>query len=238
MIRMHLPDTAVCLQCGYSLRGLTEARCPECGGPFDPANPLSWQDPSVLSPMQRRLAAYRLPPPRWEIALACVLTILTWVAVYLLADMARMSELLAPVICIALVILLFRPVMYVLTGDVLPPYVITVCRRDGAQRQRYWWAQPLCALLMVLSLTAGHFIFPSRSPARLHLSRSAMQRKAEAVLTAGRVENQFQWVGLIRFRRIAALVDGQVKFEYAPGEAIMYDPEGVSGRGTWYFKSW
>lgn len=25
-----------CLQCGYFLRGLTEARCPECGTPFDP----------------------------------------------------------------------------------------------------------------------------------------------------------------------------------------------------------
>lgn len=27
---------ASCLRCGYSLRGLTENRCPECGTPFDP----------------------------------------------------------------------------------------------------------------------------------------------------------------------------------------------------------
>ncbi len=27
---------AHCLHCGYSLRGLTENRCPECGNPFDP----------------------------------------------------------------------------------------------------------------------------------------------------------------------------------------------------------
>ncbi len=28
-----------CVQCGYSLRGLTEPRCPECGMAFDtPAN--------------------------------------------------------------------------------------------------------------------------------------------------------------------------------------------------------
>ncbi|HRR87077.1 MAG TPA: hypothetical protein P5316_18865, partial [Phycisphaerae bacterium] len=26
---------ASCLHCGYSLRGLTENRCPECGAPFD-----------------------------------------------------------------------------------------------------------------------------------------------------------------------------------------------------------
>lgn len=29
---------AHCLQCGYSLRGLPENRCPECGTPFDPAD--------------------------------------------------------------------------------------------------------------------------------------------------------------------------------------------------------
>lgn len=25
-----------CRRCGYNLKGLTEARCPECGQPFDP----------------------------------------------------------------------------------------------------------------------------------------------------------------------------------------------------------
>jgi len=29
----HIP---VCLWCAYDLRGQTEARCPECGRPFDP----------------------------------------------------------------------------------------------------------------------------------------------------------------------------------------------------------
>ncbi len=33
--RQH-PDTDLqCLNCGYSLRGLTTLRCPECGGAFD-----------------------------------------------------------------------------------------------------------------------------------------------------------------------------------------------------------
>lgn len=27
-----------CLECGYSLHGLPECRCPECGQPFDPAD--------------------------------------------------------------------------------------------------------------------------------------------------------------------------------------------------------
>jgi hypothetical protein len=32
----------ICLHCGYDLRGLTEARCPECGNPFEPEI-LTWQ---------------------------------------------------------------------------------------------------------------------------------------------------------------------------------------------------
>ena len=29
-------DLTRCRECGYLLRGLVEARCPECGTPFDP----------------------------------------------------------------------------------------------------------------------------------------------------------------------------------------------------------
>lgn len=38
-----LPDSAVCLKCGYLLRGLTEPRCPECGRAFDPRNPSTFR---------------------------------------------------------------------------------------------------------------------------------------------------------------------------------------------------
>jgi hypothetical protein len=30
------PDYPTCAECGYNLTGLVEARCPECGKPFDP----------------------------------------------------------------------------------------------------------------------------------------------------------------------------------------------------------
>jgi predicted amidophosphoribosyltransferase len=32
-----LQADCACRMCGYSLRGLTQPRCPECGEPFDPA---------------------------------------------------------------------------------------------------------------------------------------------------------------------------------------------------------
>ncbi len=30
------PEHPACAECGYNLTGLVEARCPECGKPFDP----------------------------------------------------------------------------------------------------------------------------------------------------------------------------------------------------------
>jgi hypothetical protein len=36
---MTSPETMRCLGCGYDLHGLPENRCPECGLPFDPADP-------------------------------------------------------------------------------------------------------------------------------------------------------------------------------------------------------
>lgn len=36
---VSMPDYARCLGCDYPLRGLSEPRCPECGRPFDPADP-------------------------------------------------------------------------------------------------------------------------------------------------------------------------------------------------------
>ena len=31
-----MPEGALCLDCGYRLRGLAEPRCPECGRVFTP----------------------------------------------------------------------------------------------------------------------------------------------------------------------------------------------------------
>jgi hypothetical protein len=46
---LSLPESATCLNCGYSLRGLTEPRCPECGVPFRPESPSTfrWGPPSA-----------------------------------------------------------------------------------------------------------------------------------------------------------------------------------------------
>lgn len=45
-----LPDSAVCLDCGYLLRGLRDPICPECGRPFDPGDPTTFN----LKPLPRQ----------------------------------------------------------------------------------------------------------------------------------------------------------------------------------------
>ena len=60
-------DTAFCLGCGYFLRNLPTQTCPECGRPFDPADPRTMSLGHPLRPWQRWL----LRPIGWPmIALA------------------------------------------------------------------------------------------------------------------------------------------------------------------------
>jgi hypothetical protein len=60
-------DNAFCLACGYPLRALPTSRCPECGRPFDPADPRTMSLGQPLRPWQRWL----LRPTGWPtIALA------------------------------------------------------------------------------------------------------------------------------------------------------------------------
>lgn len=50
----ELPITACCLKCGYLLRGLPEAICPECGQSFDPADPRTY----TITQQRRRLGIW------------------------------------------------------------------------------------------------------------------------------------------------------------------------------------
>jgi hypothetical protein len=44
----QVPELARCRQCGYSLRGLTVNRCPECGVGFEPSDPGTMVFPRAL----------------------------------------------------------------------------------------------------------------------------------------------------------------------------------------------
>jgi hypothetical protein len=54
-----------CWECGYALRGLASRRCPECGRPFDPADPTTMNTGQVVGPVTRWL----MSPPGWPMYL-------------------------------------------------------------------------------------------------------------------------------------------------------------------------
>jgi len=58
---LPIPEGAECRGCGYALRGLTVARCPECGQAFDPAERGTMRLGVELS----RLGRACLAPPGW-----------------------------------------------------------------------------------------------------------------------------------------------------------------------------
>ncbi len=71
---VSVPDTAQCLHCGYALRGLPEAVCPECGQAFDPERPETYYDPT------RRGAPKPLRPPSLiGVATLCALALVVLV---------------------------------------------------------------------------------------------------------------------------------------------------------------
>jgi hypothetical protein len=57
----ELAADAVCLDCNYSLRGLVEHRCPECGRPFDPGDATTFSPGLPIS----RFMRYWLAPGGW-----------------------------------------------------------------------------------------------------------------------------------------------------------------------------
>jgi hypothetical protein len=67
----QVPDSATCLGCGYSLRGLPEAVCPECGRGFDPEDPTTFRRVPARPwwPFQANA------PPRWQVVVLPALTV-------------------------------------------------------------------------------------------------------------------------------------------------------------------
>lgn len=55
-------EAAVCLGCGYALRGLTRAVCPECGRVFDPTDASTYREAGGLGGWRR----WARRPPLWH----------------------------------------------------------------------------------------------------------------------------------------------------------------------------
>jgi hypothetical protein len=70
-VTVAVPDTARCLHCGYALRGLPEAVCPECGNAFDPERPETFKDPDG-PPRRRARGIPRAPTHVYLVVIASI----------------------------------------------------------------------------------------------------------------------------------------------------------------------
>lgn len=248
--RKQLPDTAICLQCGYSLRGLVETRCPECGRAFDP------NDSTTFGPAARAkwLQAWAGPPPRWHIYGIVVFTLL------LLLEISRPGWLKTPpgasFSLLSFVVAVANPILpMVLALDYLVRVlVLWEDRREGRTGRtkpsrvglRRWLVTPLCLLLIY---TATVHLWPLRG--RFYLSRPAFERAARACLQGQEPGKGPRWIGLYHVRRIAGYRPGTVVFEIEAGAkgidavGFVYDPRKPSVRRygpciarNWYIEWW
>jgi hypothetical protein len=140
----RLPDSAVCLHCGYLLRGLPGTICPECGHAFDPTNPLTWRDSAQGFDWRERVFHYGQPLATRE---------LFWVATFTLLLIGQPWDLLL----VKQELELHRLLRWLVVALLTTFYVFRlVCR---LQRQRFQSAgfgeEPLGVQLLCMSASVA-----------------------------------------------------------------------------------
>ncbi|MBI4581415.1 MAG: hypothetical protein HY718_17060 [Planctomycetes bacterium] len=170
-----LPETAVCLRCGYLLRGLPRNVCPECGKPFDPQDALTWANPPVGWTAKRVARVLKVreraqAPGRKE----RVLTILATVAVLVKIAVSPFG------FPSTIIVGLFAISVFVACGLDYAACLMAIGglkkrridRLPGARR-RGWRTLPVCAALVGAAL-----VYPWPLAVRFAVSYPALSRAA------------------------------------------------------------
>lgn len=212
-----VPDEARCLECGYSLRGLTSAVCPECGLRFDPADPLTFRLKGVGTLMR----FYGRPPSWWECAAPATLALLTMMGASGAAGLGEMWFLFLG--CMAIPVWMALFVIYVcrVAASRSRPSVL----RNAVQPRWRWWRfslLPLCFLALVSIM-----MYPWPLEVRFALSRGAFDAAVVDLMAGKNVPPG--WIGLYDVDSISVnRASGVVKFETGSSIAdpvgFFYDP--------------
>lgn len=223
-----LPDTAVCLGCGYALRGLPARVCPECGGAFDPADPSTWRD--LMRPRSSRLwLRWAGPLPRWHKALLILWTIIA---------------------CDAISLWPYRPAFEIFDLPSIPPPAFLIglylsyalrqranalCVSNGWRRFQRGAAAAksrtvrFCAGALAITLLLMPLSLPLH--VRVVLSMPFLEYKAHGMTPATPSERGYQLIGLFLVERVTPFGDGGMKMVLPSPlarswsrEAIVYHP--------------
>lgn len=223
--------TGYCLKCGYSLHGLEESSCPECGHGFDRNQP--WSYSSV--PSSRRL--WFTGPPTWYVQI--LLIVFTAWAIYRFSEW-RSLDLRG--LCVSFVVM----------GCVLLDYCVRALRtgryKDYIDRSSVsrWIVTPLC-MVLILSLLPD-VSWPLR--VRFLLSKSAFEQMQTDFQSGKTIVLGNQQVGYMQVLRVTELSIPQIESPVFEIGTLMIDYVGIakcSGRpdcghrklsGSWCLVYW
>ncbi len=235
---MHTPPALTnsppqCLDCDYWLVGLTEHRCPECGRPFNPADPTSYRTGIDNDDLYR---PWLRPPSSWLNGWAAIAAY----ALLMAASVPGMDQFSAFWACVvgafSGVCWLFRLIQHLSSrfyfkgkGVELEPF------------DRRWSTVPLLALAVMLLLASD-----APLQFRVLLSRPSMDRFASDALSRKIASQSDRWIGLFPARQIDGKENG-VGFGVAGtgwfrvyGELRYFPPDCVPSldwkhlQGNWY----
>lgn len=188
---MSVPNTATCLGCGYSLRGLTESRCPECGKGFDSNDPTSYCI-VAKQPLWQRWAK----PPTW-LHVLCV-TVYTLV---MLLDLSHAGGLYFTLSLMMMSVCCCIPSPILLVVADYAAHVgalhyarqenVPVVEVDNTRRKLRWAVTPTCVVLLLLALGTE---WPMRL--RFRLSKPAFEGAVRRHVESDGEFDVSQWVGL------------------------------------------
>ena len=215
-----MPDTSVCLDCGYSLRGLPSPICPECGRGFDPGNVATYGDPS--RPLWLGLSR---PPRRWPYWLA------VWGAMAILFALSSPGMLSPVSLAVAL------GVLALIATDHVAPLIFlgwmrlrrkSVVQLHPAWRNKRRWLR----LLAFAVLVGAAALYPWPAWLRFQLGRAAFVE----VVNSKSGRTPWTRIGLHIVGRVARTGDGMVFFEtgeeFPKSYGFLYVPGPPPGSGS------
>jgi hypothetical protein len=203
----RISSNAVCLGCGYPLRGLSQAVCPECGRAFDPEDPKSFRDRGV----RPRWPSFADAPPNWQLI---VLAGLTLMYLYWSSQPGGLSAALSFGACLVvpfgLAILATLAIDFV--GRVL---AVRASRRRAAldrvrPRRKGWWRWAVLPVCLAMVVSAAELSWPLR--VRFHLSKPSFVQavqQIEAGIDPGSLPKR---IGLFPVTYIHLYEDGAIFF--------------------------
>lgn len=239
----QLPDTACCLGCDYSLRGLPGVICPECGRAFDPDDPTTYRDKAVVS----KWRLWATPPGIWHTAGVLAMT---WIVLEGRSRPMGTLEWL-PFYLPCCVALIGGPLLLAIYAV----RAIAACsdrlraEHDRAEQARSrtwsWLVTPVC-----LSLALSAFVVNWPLHARFAASQAALETEARRLLAnTPATANPYQGITCERFIGLYHVdfvrVDQKQRSIYFfthPGLidpiGFVYSPQGAVGLDVGLPKNW